>query len=200
MEDRRRKFQIGAVCVIGNLNGHVSPIQSPGIWCPDQKSVTWKFVVVDYKDSPMPLCSGRERLSKCIEATLWSKLLTIRQTLVIHSNLTFIVYVLRYKLWGNNKNKMKYHLYVCFAILSSLRSVPYNLTCLPTIWLVYLQRSGRLFDSTGFTRINQKFPDRNINMFFKRLNKTWKEMKYLANRRPRTSVEQWRELHVSKIP
>lgn len=77
----------------------------------------------------------------------------------------------------------------------------------PTIWLVYLQfdlfthnEAEECSMLTGFTRINQKFPDRNINMFFKRLNKTWKEMKYLANRRPRTSVEQWRELHVSKIP
>lgn len=171
------------------------------------------------KISDLEICGGRlQRLSNAIvfreKETIqvhwsnlrkkncwWFTVLTIRQTrLVIHSNLAFIVYVLRYKLWGNNKNKMKYHLYICFAILSSLRSVPYNLTCLPTIWLVYPQRSGRLFDATGFTRINQKFPDRNINMFFKRLNKTWKEMKYLANRRPRTSVEQWRELHVSKIP
>lgn len=206
MEDRRRRFQIGAVCVIGNLNGHVSQFkvrefdvliknQWPGnLWWSITKTLQCHCVPGE-RDYPSALKQPQEK--NCWRFTV----LTIRQIhLVIHSNLTFIVYVLRYKLWGNNKNKMKYHLYICFAILSSLRSVPYNLTCLPTIWLVYLQRSGRMFDSTGFTRINQKFPDRNINMFFKRLNKTWKEIKYLANRRPRTSVEQWRELHVSKIP
>lgn len=113
------------------------------------------------KISDLEICGGRlQRLSNAIvfreRETIqvhWSNLrkkkncwrftvLTIRQThLVIHSNLTFIVYVLRYKLWGNNKNKMKYHLYICFAILSSLRSVPYNLTCLPTT----KRKNGRFY-------------------------------------------------------
>lgn len=138
MEDRRRRFQIGAVCVIGNLNGHVSQFkvrefdvliknQWPGnLWWSITKTLQCHCVPGE-RDYPSALKQPQEK--NCWRFTV----LTIRQIhLVIHSNLTFIVYVLRYKLWGNNKNKMKYHLYICFAILSSLRSVPYNLTCLPT--------------------------------------------------------------------
>lgn len=75
------------------------------------------------KISDLEICGGRlQRLSNAIvlreKETIqvhwsnlrkkncwWFTVLTIRQTrLVIHSNLAFIVYVLRYKLWGNNKN------------------------------------------------------------------------------------------------
>lgn len=121
------------LCFIGNLNGHVSQFkvrefdvliknQWPGnLWWSITKTLQCHCVPGE-RDYPSALKQPQEKTadgSRC-----WRSAKFI--------NLTFIVYVLRYKLWGNNKNKMKYHLYVCFAILSSLRSVPYNLTCLPT--------------------------------------------------------------------